>query len=146
MKLLEIKGDLFENLEDHDAIAHGVNCVGAMASGIAAPIRQKYPTNHTVYRLFCAGGILQPGDILPVVDGQTLVINMATQFAPGPDAKYQHVANSAEQLYNFCYNAKVPVVKLPRIGCGIGGLEWDIVASILTEAGKDDVTLQAYYL
>jgi O-acetyl-ADP-ribose deacetylase (regulator of RNase III) len=146
MKLLEIKGDLFENIGNHDTIAHGVNCIGAMASGIAAPIRKRYPLNYSVYQLHCAGGLLKPGGILPVVDQETLVINMATQYYPGADAKYQHVAQSAEVLYEFCVGTQVPVVKLPKIGCGIGGLEWDIVASILDEAGGNDITLEVYYL
>jgi hypothetical protein len=35
---------------------------------------------------------------------------------------------------------------LPKIGCGIGGLEWDSVRDILEEVGGEDVTLEVYYL
>jgi len=146
MIVVDTKGDMFEALQYYDTIAHGANCQGVMGSGIAKPIRDRYPTNFDVYRLLCRGGLFTPGDILPVLDNGHIVINMATQNFPGPDARYEWVAESAQGVYDFCKKVGVDRVKMPRIGCGIGGLDWHNVRAILTNIGAQDVTVEVFYL
>lgn len=146
MKVIEIKGDLFENFSQGDAIAHGVNCRGFMGSGIALPIKNEFPNNFLAYNDQCNGQRLEPGDVLAFHEGGVIVFNMATQFEPGPDARYEWVGLAAANLYSYCRDNAIPVVKMPKIGCGIGGLEWESVRDILEEIGDEDVALEVYYL
>jgi O-acetyl-ADP-ribose deacetylase (regulator of RNase III) len=146
MKVIEIQGDLFEHVSEGDAIAHGVNCRGFMGSGIALPIKNKFPNNFLAYNDQCNGQNLLPGDVLASEENGVVVFNMATQFEPGPDARYEWVGLAAANLYGYCRDNDISTVKLPKIGCGIGGLEWDSVRDILEEVGGEDVTLEVYYL
>ena len=146
MKVVEIQGNLFDHVSEGDAIAHGVNCRGFMGSGIALPIKNMFPENFLAYNELCRRGELQPGFILPHIENGIMVINMATQFEMGPDATYEWVDAAALNLYAYCQTTGVSTVKMPKIGCGIGGLEWDQVRIILESIGNDDVTLEVYYL
>lgn len=146
MKVVEIQGNLFEHVSEGDAIAHGVNCRGFMGSGIALPIKNMFPDNFLAYNELCRRGELQPGFILPIIEHGILVFNMATQYEMGPDAQYDYVNAAAQNLYVYCLGNNIPVVKMPKIGCGIGGLQWEQVSKILQETGDEDVTLEVYCL
>lgn len=146
MKVIEIQGDLFDHVSEGDAIAHGVNCRGFMGSGIALPIKNMFPNNFLAYNDQCNGQRLQPGDVLASIEHGIVVFNMATQFEPGPDARYEWVLAAAANLFAYCRDNQIPVVKMPKIGCGIGGLDWDDVRALLEEIGTDEVTLEVYYL
>lgn len=146
MKVIEIEGDLFEHVSEGDAIAHGVNCRGFMGSGIALPIKNMFPENFLAYNELCRRGELLPGFVLPVIENGIIVLNMATQYELGPDAQYDYVDEAAQNLYAYCTMNAVKIVKMPKIGCGIGGLQWKSVAKILRETGDDDVALEVYYL
>jgi O-acetyl-ADP-ribose deacetylase (regulator of RNase III) len=146
MELIEIEGDLFKNTFQGDTIAHGVNCLGLMGAGVAVPIKNMFPNNYLTYKEMCFQRVLTPGSILPVVDNGVTVVNMATQFQVGANATYEYIDESASNLYSFAHRNNVPVVKLPKIGCGIGGLKWEVVSKLLKEQGGDDVTLEVYYL
>ena len=51
--MIELRdGDLLKQ-DDVQVIAHQVNCKGAMNSGIAKQIREKYPDNFINYKNFC---------------------------------------------------------------------------------------------
>jgi O-acetyl-ADP-ribose deacetylase (regulator of RNase III) len=129
----ERKGSLFE-AEDLDAIAHGVNCKGVMGAGIAKEVRERYPWSFTDYRTMCETRILHPGGVRwsscepePKVD----VVHLATQERPGPDAKLRWVAGSVGEMLDIAEIFRTNRIGMPRIGCGIGGLEWVEVRMIL---------------
>lgn len=131
----------FGNILDTEAnyIGHGVNCQGVMGAGIAKQFRERFPINYSVYKQACNGGMLG-GAVLPVVDfldgRKVCVVNFASQYLPGPNARYTHLF---ESLYEFARQAshdeKIDkwgsVVAIPEIGCGIGGLEWPNVKKII---------------
>lgn len=146
MLVTETQGDLFANVSEGDAFAHGVNCLGAMGSGIAVPVKRMYPENYQRYFDACMNFDLMPGELLTHIEDGVLVINMATQYDMGANAKYEYVELAAQNLYEYCLDEKIPVVKMPKIGCGIGGLQWDKVLEILQNTGDDNISIEVYYL
>jgi O-acetyl-ADP-ribose deacetylase (regulator of RNase III) len=128
--MIEKQGDVFTT--DATYIGHGVNCKGVMGAGIAKTIREKFPKVYDEYRQVCANGGLVPGSLFAYPENGKMIVNLATQNNPGPDATYEAVINS---LLHFSKVASEPnkikrygnTIAIPEIGCGIGGLEWPIV-------------------
>lgn len=117
-------------------IGHGVNCQGVMGLGIAKTVREKFPETYKTYAQRCAEDRLQLGDVLIVSEGDKHIVNLATQRFPGPDARYDALfhacLDAANQIQTICKsNGRVPIMAIPQIGCGIGGLEWFKVENLL---------------
>ncbi len=104
------------------AIAHGVNCRGAMGAGIAAQFRQRWPDMYEAYRKRCARAELLPGDMFSWQADDVLICNLATQLDPGPAAQPWMIAAAIGRMLRENFRNPVPEIGLPVIGCGIGGL------------------------
>ncbi len=122
------KGDLF--ITDAPAIGHGVNTQGVMGAGIAKQFRDRFPNNYKVYRKLCLDGSLFGGGIFIYFENGKEVVNIASQERTGANADYGF-------LFAGCYSAAVALtggietLAIPKIGCGIGGIEWDKVEKCL---------------
>ena len=59
------------------------------------------------------------------------IYNLATQQHPGADARLDAIADSVRAAIAHARENGVRTVYLPRIGAGIGGLDWDDVRATL---------------
>ena len=110
------------------AYAHGVNCHGLMGAGIAVEFRDRYPRMYTEYRRRCNERLIRPGDVMHwVVPGQPVIYNLATQDEPGPAATSVAIYASVKRMALDATLRGIGEIRLPRIGCGIGGLKWENV-------------------
>ena len=134
-------GDLFAT-PDVEAYAHGVNCGGSMGTGIAVEFKKRYPKMYKQYNTLCKNGGLQPGDVF-VWQGQNVtVFNLATQKHWKTNATVEAVENSVTKMLKLAANMSLAEIVLPRIGAGLGGLEWSSVKALLINiAGEHQVTL-----
>lgn len=123
MSVTEITGDLFQ--QDVDALAHGVNCKGVMGSGIAPFFKKQNPVMFNHYKALCFKGTLKPGLVFPWKTGDgKWIYNLATQNHPGPHATLGWVQQSLEGMRLHAETHRVLSIAVPRIGAGIGGLDW----------------------
>jgi O-acetyl-ADP-ribose deacetylase (regulator of RNase III) len=127
----EAEGNLFEL--GLPAIGHGVNCRGVMGAGIAKVFRDKYPGMYDDYVAACINGNINPGGVLIWREPDVVIFNLATQLNPGADATLEAVKSSVRIAVGHCYYASIQSLGLPRIGCGIGGLNWPDVKKIMEE-------------
>lgn len=129
-----------------DVIAHGCNCFNAQLNGLAPQMVEVFETDrfhleHEHYH----GNIGKLGNIdsymkllLPSFNNQVsdipthhpkefplYVVNAYTQFLPGPNADIHAIVLCLKKI-NYVFKGKR--VGLPKIGCGIGGLDWEIVS------------------
>lgn len=132
-------------------VAHGVNCAGKMNSGVAKAIRNKWPE---VYRRFMdhptaqtprGRCILGEVDFICIGDEDIVVANCYTQKTYGYDnKKYADLVGVIIALQHICQmldlriigaldNPNVTAVYIPRIGCGLGGLDWDTEVGLFVE-------------
>lgn len=108
-------------------IMHGVNCANAMASGVAKALYTKFPEVKEQYHKY---GTMQLGDIQPVQVRQELwVVNCFTQdkygYGGGKYAYPSSIQRCAANVARFAQSLTINTIYLPRIGCGLGGLDWD---------------------
>lgn len=146
-------------------IAHGVNCQGKMGSGLAKDIKEKFPEVFTNYKNLCDhkfepfpldgnvwAGFLAKDRQDPLlgvsqitkVDEYITVANLFTQQYYGRDGqKYADQTSIYNALMNLCQSIAMRSdlpdrVALPKIGCGLGGLDWDSeVEPILREVHRN---------
>jgi O-acetyl-ADP-ribose deacetylase (regulator of RNase III) len=129
MSFREVEGDLFER--GFPAIGHGVNCRGVMGAGIAKEFRRRFPVMYQIYREKCEAGELYPGYFHAVPIDNVWIFNLATQQDPGADATLLAVETSVYRALRSCKLMGIRTLGVPRIGCGIGGLEWPDVREVL---------------
>jgi len=145
MKVTEIQGDLFADLKVGDAVAHGANCRGIMGAGVAKAIKAKFPQNFNYYNQFCNRDMFKPGDIIPFQENGFVIYNLGTQYELGADAKVENVRVSVRSMVSHAATyTDLKQIKTVRLGCGIGGLDWDEVKPVLEEI-PSELELIVYY-
>lgn len=112
----------------HGVIAHGVNCSGAIGAGISGAITKKWPTVYTTFKANGTGAKLLGTVKYIFVNRKDLIIaNCYTQMFFGrgggryadPKAVEKTLRDVGHTAMLFNHN-----VWMPRIGCGLGGLNW----------------------
>jgi O-acetyl-ADP-ribose deacetylase (regulator of RNase III) len=138
------KGDLF-NTEGIRAYAHGCNCAGTMDAGVAVAFKKRWPRMFEEYAARCADGRFHLGDVFVWNDGSVVVYNLATQEHWKKKAKLPALAKALRKSVELAAHAGVERIGLPRIGAGLGGLEWPRVKSVLgVVGGETPVTLVVF--
>ncbi|MGE0740414.1 MAG: macro domain-containing protein [Hyphomonadaceae bacterium] len=144
-----VRGDLLQLALDgaFDVIVHGCNCQHTMGKGIALAIKQKFPE---AYLADCAtpkgGSKMGSISVAEISKGATrfVVVNAYTQLHwRGPEAKVDYVAlRQAMQKVKLAFAGRR--IGYPRIGAGLGGGNWDRIASIISEefAGEDHTLVE----
>lgn len=110
-------------------VAHGVNCSGAMGSGVAGSIRRKWPIVYTTFKSDGTGA-KQLGRVKYIfINRKDLIVaNCYTQIFYGrgggryadPKAVEKTLRDVGHTAMLFNHN-----IWMPRIGCGLGGLDWE---------------------
>lgn len=130
--LVERPGSLFDS--DAGAIGHGVNVAGVMGAGIAVHFRRRWPSMYQEYRSRCHSNLLRPGGVYAATGfaGTPARFNIASQDRPGRHARLDWLASGVEKSVAVALEmGDIDTLALPRIGCGIGGLDWIDVRAVL---------------
>jgi O-acetyl-ADP-ribose deacetylase (regulator of RNase III) len=139
-----LRGDLVQFALDgvFDVIVHGCNCQCQMGKGIALTIKQKFPE---AYRADCAtikGDVQKLGTIssASVVRNQRsfTVVNAYTQFhwrGAGVKADYEAIRKAMREIKTAFSGRKIGY---PKIGAGLAGGDWKIIAAIIEEELKGE--------
>lgn len=141
----EVTGDLF--VSHLPALAHGCNCRGVMGAGIARQFAEFWPSMYFEYRRRCDHGEFGLGSVMTYRTASGLVVfNLGTQLDPGPTASLDAVGESVSSMVRQAKDMSLPAIGMPRIGCGIGGLDWRDVRSMLQLCAVPQVRLVVYTL
>ena len=134
-KMIEKTGDMFTTTAP--AIGHGVNVRGLMLSGVAKIVAERHPQANVEYMEWCRNGSLLPGGIHVWEGDGTVLYNIASQDNPGASARLDWLDASVRAALDHADAHGITAIALPRIGCGIGGLDWVDVKPLLEAAAAD---------
>lgn len=140
-------------------VAHGVNCEGIMGAGVTKHIKEVWPTAFEEYTQECTKysdksallGMVQISDV-GISPNTLFVANCFTQEScSGPDkVQYASIEAIQEALENVVAVAEIKQlpVYIPRIGAGLGGLNWetDIKPVVEKIANDTNVTINVCIL
>ena len=143
-----VSGDMFEL--EADVLVNTINYVGVMGCGVALAFKNRYPEMFQSYRRICnrKTNTLLPGMIheYKIKDGPT-ILNFATKNHWRNPSQYSYIESGLKRLKNWLNECKHgTIVALPALGCGHGGLDWDIVKAMIQEYLGDieDITIYVF--
>ncbi len=139
----EVTGSLLSVASAGDGIGHGCNCDGVMG-GLAGHVESRWPALAVDYRAACAAGKFRLGGVLPWLDlhSGVWIYNLATQQHAGADARLDAIDSSVRAAIEHARAHDVPTIYLPRIGAGIGGLDWRDVHATLDAIATANADLE----
>ena len=131
-------------------IVQQVNCLGVMGAGLALQIREAHPNVYAEYRQLCFSHtpnnffLLGRIQVVPIGD-KRWVVNLFGQydtggerateysaFIQGISALSEWVTKTGDPLWkNSGGEGKIPILFPYKIGCGLGGGDWDIILEII---------------
>jgi len=127
-----------------------VNTKGVMGKGLALEMKQRFPDNFKFYKSFCSSSNPKGGDLLfyyPKVEdylkGDRCIINFCTKEDWRKPSKIDWIEKGLAQLVvdiiNIFPNNEYPspLLAVPLIECGQGGLNREKVIEVIRDKFKD---------
>lgn len=123
-----------KNKKDKRIIIHQVNCKGVMGAGFAKQVKDKYPQLFKNYRERCM--MFDYTELLGTnyyyEDENIIIVNMFSQNNYGTEARqtnYEAMATCLDKIRKM-YPTQT-IIAPYRVGCGLGGGDWNIVSKLL---------------
>jgi O-acetyl-ADP-ribose deacetylase (regulator of RNase III) len=122
-----------------EALVNTVNTVGVMGKGIALQFKEEFPANFVTYKTACSTGDLVPGKLLVTREKNStgeekLIINFPTKLHWRNPSKYEYIKDGLTELVKAIQEYKIKSIAIPPLGCGNGGLNWNIVKQMIQDA------------
>lgn len=137
------RGNLLE--ADVEALVNTVNCVGHMGKGIALQFKKAFPENFKAYHKACKAKEVVPGKMFVFPAGQIVnpkfIINFPTKRHWRGKSRIEDIAAGLDDLVKVIRQHEIASVAVPPLGCGLGGLDWGEVRTMIERAlgGLGDV-------
>ncbi len=127
-----VNGDLFAS--DAQCLINPVNCEGVMGAGLAKSFRERFPDLMRPYVRVCKEGLLRPGK-LQIVEfdrrsgramkgGDMAIINFPTKDKWREESQIEWIEEGIVKLAHVIETRGFRSVAIPKLGAGLGGLEW----------------------
>lgn len=129
-------GNIF-NLQGISSYAHGCNCAGAMGKGIALQFKKKFPKMYIEYKKLCKEGLFSLGDLYTYDYDNGTIFNLGTQTTWKTKADIKAIESSLIKMFSYAQQNNILGIALPKIGAGLGGLNWNDVKFIINIVAKD---------
>lgn len=145
--MIELRqGDILE--AEAEALVNTVNCVGVMGRGIALQFRKAFPDVFKTYKSACDRKELHLGMVLVHdlnrLENPHLVINFPTKRHWKGNSRLDDIEAGLEALVSEIRERKIKSIAVPPLGCGLGGLDWDIVRPIIEGAFQELEDVRVY--
>jgi len=140
-------GNLLE--ADVDALVNTVNTVGVMGKGIALQFKNAFPANFKAYEKACKRKEVTLGKMFVFDNGQLTkprwIVNFPTKSHWRSRSHIKDVEAGLDDLRLVISGLGISSVALPPLGCGNGGLDWDVVRPLIEDKLQDiDVEVHLY--
>ncbi|WP_163022835.1 macro domain-containing protein [Pseudomonas coronafaciens] len=137
-------GDMFQS--GAQTLVNTVNCVGVMGKGVALEFKKRWPGLMQDYEKRCAHKLVEPG--VPYIYNDMLGTSIVNFPTKGHWRSASRLADIQNGLDVFVKNYKawnITSVAFPPLGCGNGGLEWELVGPIMYKALSDiDIPVEIF--
>lgn len=143
MNIIYKNGDMFKGPEPW--LLHGCNMQSVMGSGVAKTVKELYPSAYQAYLAMKDIGHMRLGGLSWTFQDhvQKVVFNGITQEFYGRDGKRYVDYDAVEEVIkavDYCAQSAeffevggIVHVAMPRIGAGLGGGDWGIIACIIED-------------
>jgi len=135
--MIEItRGNLLE--AKAEALVNTVNCVGHMGKGIALQFKKAFPENFNSYERACRAKEVRPGRMF-VFETRSMfnpkyIINFPTKRHWRGKSRLEDIEVGLQALVEKVRKLEISSAAVPPLGCGLGGLDWGTVRSMIEKA------------
>ncbi|MGS0497406.1 type II toxin-antitoxin system antitoxin DNA ADP-ribosyl glycohydrolase DarG [Pseudoalteromonas mariniglutinosa] len=147
MSIKSVEGNLLQQ-QNVDAIVNTVNCVGVMGKGIALQFKKKWPSNYKAYATACKAGDVALGKMfifeLGALATPRFIINFPTKGHWRSDSRLKDIEAGLQDLVARIKELNIQSIAIPPLGCGNGGLDWEIVKPLMLRYLADIPELDVY--
>lgn len=130
------KGDLLT--DEAEALVNAVNTVGVMGAGIARQFKKQFPAMFANYEKACRAGEVTLGKMhvvpVDVAGEEKYIVNFPTLVHWSDQSKLADIAAGLEDLVRVVEEREIQSIAIPPLGCGVGGLAWEDVRTLIEEA------------
>jgi len=135
-----INGDLLASTME--TLVCPTNCVGIMGAGLAAKFARRFPEVADAYNRSSKDGQVSPG-VLVLSRGPG-----AHNILMFPTKRHWRDLSRLEDIVAGLANIRVfgiQSIAVPALGCGLGGLDWEIVRPLMEQyLGALDIPVEIY--
>lgn len=132
--LIYQQGDMFNNT-DNGILFIPVNCKGSMGAGLALDAAERYPEIEAVYKKACRDGSLDIGKpLLTSTRDDRIILLFPTKNDWKNGSKLEYIESGLAYFKNAVEqhpSLKDIPLHIPKLGCGLGGLDWNEVNPII---------------
>lgn len=129
-------GNLFESKAK--TLVNTINCVGVMGKGIALEFKKRFPDMFDEYVAMCESGIVQPGKPYVYQDlNGTSILNFPTKDHWRSPSTLSYIVSGLTWFTEHYSEYGITSIAFPPLGCGNGGLTWDVVGPVMYDHLKD---------
>lgn len=108
-----------------------------MGKGIAVQFKEKFPKMYLEYKRLCRERQFLPGDVFEYNYGDGFVFNLGTQVSWTTKAEISAIEQSLRKMLQLSGQLNVDKIALPRIGAGLGRLDWKEVKLTIDNVSKE---------
>lgn len=130
MAVIIVQGDLFAS--PMQTLVNPVNCMGVMGAGLALAFKERFPAMYADYRRRCLAHQLHLGaPYLYPLPTLPWVLNFPTKHHWRNRSHLDDILQGMDYLASHYAAWGITSLALPALGCGRGGLDWDVVGPLL---------------
>ena len=139
--LNEVSGDLFKSPKSH-SLCHCVSRDFRLGKGIAKLFREKFGR---IDELKSSGAGVR--DIAVLRDNERFIYNLVTKEVYSGKPTYESLRQCLEKTREHAVKNNVRNINMPRIGCGLDGLSWPAVRTLIKNVFlRSDIIITVYSL
>ena len=124
-----------------DAIVNPCNCVGVAGAGLSLEFRKKCINNFNAYHIACMNGQITIGKAYIYFDDNInkYIVNLPTKDHWKDPSTLSYIELGLIDLKSklLDINNVIHSIAIPKIGCGLGGLDWTEVKSLIESILSD---------
>jgi O-acetyl-ADP-ribose deacetylase (regulator of RNase III) len=136
MVLTWVKGNIFDSTAE--ATVNTVNTKGVMGKGIALQFKKNFPEMFKAYAKACQENAVVIGKMHvwqnSAMFGPRFVINFPTKDDWRHPSKIEYIQSGLQDLVGVIKDFNIKSIAIPPLGCGNGGLDWNLVKPIIVSA------------
>lgn len=121
-------GDMFDNVWP-TVLVDPVNVEGISGGGLAWEIKQRFPRAEAWYQDICHNCNIKPGTLM--YHRASGILFFPTKGLLRYPSRIEYIVDGLEAFRQSYVKWGIKKIAFPALGCGLGGLDWNVVEPIM---------------
>jgi len=124
-----VRTNIFES--NAQVLVNTVNTVGIMGKGLAKEFKRLYPDMFASYQRFCENKELTVGKLQIFRTSNKIILNFPTKKHWRNASEIEYIESGLKKFVDNYEAQGITSIAFPMLGCGNGGLDWNVVKPIM---------------